>query len=159
MDFVSVLQEAGMRSLKLGINILLILLPLMIIFEILIYTKALDKLAKKMSFVSKWFEMSDKASFPLIVGYLIGLSYGAGVLYKYEEKKLISKEEFNKVSSSLCLCHAMIEDNMIFAVIGANYLVLLFVRLFLGIFLIKFFILLGKIHPRLNILFGDKNET
>ncbi len=153
------LQEAGMRSLKLGINILLILLPLMIIFEILIYTKALDKLAKKMSFVSKWFEMSDKASFPLIVGYLIGLSYGAGVLYKYEEKKLISKEEFNKVSSSLCLCHAMIEDNMIFAVIGANYLVLLFVRLFLGIFLIKFFILLGKIHPRLNILFGDKNET
>ncbi len=153
------LQEAGMRSLKLGINILLILLPLMIIFEILIYTKALDKLAKKMSFVSKWFEMSDKASFPLIVGYLIGLSYGAGVLYKYEEKKLISKEDFNKVSSSLCLCHAMIEDNMIFAVIGANYLVLLFVRLFLGIFLIKFFILLGKIHPRLNILFGDKNET
>lgn len=159
MDFIAILQEAGIKSFKLGINILLILLPLMILFEILVYTKTLDKLAKKMSFISKWFEMSDKASFPLIVGYLIGLSYGAGILYKYEEKKLISKEEFNKVGSSLCLCHALIEDNLIFAVVGANYFILFFVRVFLGIFLIKFFILLGKIHPRLNILFGDKNET
>jgi len=154
MDYMIIFQEALSKSIKIIITVLLILLPLMIIFEILVYTKTLEKLAKKLSFISKWFEISDKASFPLITGYLIGLVYGAGVLYRYEEEKLITKQEFNKVASSLCLCHAIIEDNLIFAVVGASFFVLFFVRLFLGIFLIKFLILIGKIHPKLNILYG-----
>jgi hypothetical protein len=58
--------------------------------------------------------------FPLMTGLLFGISYGAGVLIPQAQSGELSRKQVFLVAAFLCLCHAIIEDTLLFVLLGAN---------------------------------------
>jgi hypothetical protein len=115
-----------------------IIIPLMIIMELLKDSKILDKLSEKMKPIAKFFDISNAAVFPLIIGLIFGLSYGAGVIIESAEENNLSKKDLYTLMIFLIACHAVIEDTLLFVVVGANLWFLLGIRLGVAIIISLF---------------------
>ncbi len=115
-------------SLKLSIMLLCIILPLSIAYEFLKNRK--PQISTRTLSV---FGITHRGIIPLVAGIVIGLTYGAGVIIHSIRSSNMKKREAFLILLFLSVCHAMIEDTLIFVVIGANGLILIIARLFLAI--------------------------
>lgn len=111
-------------------KLLLIVLPLTISYEFL---KHRQSQIEKRHF--SLFGITHNGLVPLITGIIIGLTYGAGVIIHSIRTANISRKEAFLILLFLSMCHAIIEDTLIFVVIGANGLVLIAFRFLLAIVL------------------------
>ncbi len=102
------------------ITLLIILIPLFIFIEILIKCNALEKLARKLSWFAKLIKVDKKAIFPLLVGIVMGVTYGAGTLIELNKEDPLSERDFAILGIFMYMCHGLIETVVIFAVAGAN---------------------------------------
>ena len=117
-------------ALILSGKLLLIILPLSISHEFL---KHKESLLEKRSFSA--FGITHRGILPLVTGIVIGLTYGAGVIiYSIRTSNIARKEAF-LILLFLSICHAMIEDTLIFVLLGANGLILIVARFLLAILL------------------------
>jgi len=71
------------------------------------------------------------ASFSIITGIILGITYGAGVLIA--EKDKLTKKELLYVGTFLMIAHSLIEDPLLFVLFGANFWVLVGIRLVLAV--------------------------
>ncbi len=71
------------------------------------------------------------ASFSIITGIILGITYGAGVLIA--EKDKLTKKELLFVGTFLMIAHSLIEDPLLFVLFGANFWVLIGIRLVLAV--------------------------
>ena len=108
-------------------QLFLIIVPLTIFYEFLKSRQGLLG-GKRRSFAG----ISGNGLIPLLTGIVIGLTYGAGVIIHSIRSTDIGKREAFLILLYLSLCHAIIEDTLIFVVIGANGIVLLFSRFLLA---------------------------
>lgn len=129
MDFWLYFKESFTGALGSVITMAKIIIPLMIVMEILKDSKILDKLSEKMEPIAKFFDISNAAVFPLIIGLIFGLSYGAGVIIESAEENNLSKKDLYTLMIFLIACHAVIEDTLLFVVVGASLWFLLGIRL------------------------------
>lgn len=117
-------------SLVLTVKLLCIILPLTISYEFLKHRQsAIEK--KHFTF----FGISGKGFVPLVTGIIIGLTYGAGIIVHSLRTSNTSRKEAFLILLFLSICHAIIEDTLIFVVIGANGFVLIGFRFALAIVL------------------------
>ena len=65
----------------------------------------------------------------IIVGQLLGITYGASILIREADRGALSREDILFVGTFLMICHAIIEDVLLFVLLGANWLVIVTVRL------------------------------
>ena len=72
----------------------------------------------------------------VITGLLIGITYGAGVLLK--EAKTMSKKQILSVCYFLMVAHAIIEDSLLFVLFGADFVLLVSIRLFFALLVFAF---------------------
>ena len=125
---MDIVFDAGYGSLKSVAGIGMIVVPLMIVMQVLKDCKVLDKIADALRPMTEFFGMSKAASFPLIVGLVFGLSYGAGVIVQSSKEGNLTKKDVVLMVLFLINCHAVFEDTLIFVAVGANGWVLLFAR-------------------------------
>jgi len=104
-------------------QLFLIIVPLTIFYEFL-KAKQASLGAKQRSFAG----ISGSGLIPLLTGIVIGLTYGAGVIIHSIRSTDIGKREAFLILLYLSICHAVIEDTLIFVVIGANGIILLLAR-------------------------------
>jgi hypothetical protein len=117
-------------SVSLTIKLFCIILPLTISYEFLKHRQsAIEK--KRFSFIG----ITHHGLVPLVTGVIIGLTYGAGVIIHSIRTSDMGKKESFLVLLFLSLCHAIVEDTLIFVVIGANGFILVAFRLALAILL------------------------
>ena len=133
MDWGLFLETAIKGALRLGLIIFFILIPLLIALEFMRQTKALNWLTDKVNPATSRLGFSKEALVPLLAGFLFGISYGAGVLIPEARSKLITKQQVFLVAVFLALCHAVVEDTLLFVAVGANGWYLFFSRLILAI--------------------------
>lgn len=126
---MDILLTALKNSAILTGQLLLIILPLTVSYEFLKH-KQKDIESKRW----RIFGISQKGLVPLITGVIIGLTYGAGVIIHSIRSSNMDKREAFLIMLFLSICHAIIEDTLIFVVIGANGIVLVAVRFFLAFF-------------------------
>jgi hypothetical protein len=81
----------------------------------------------------------------LLVGILFGIAYGGGVLMEEKQSGALNKRDALLVGVFLSLCHALIEDTLIFVAVGANLFVILFVRIAFAVLVL---LLLARILSR-----------
>lgn len=112
-----------------------IVIPLMIIMEILKDYKILDKLSRVLSPIAKFLGISEKSTFPLIIGLFLGLSYGAGAIIQSSKEGDLTKKDMYLIIIFLVACHSVIEDTLLFASMGANGWLLLILRTLTAIIL------------------------
>jgi hypothetical protein len=123
---LTALKDAAFLTVKL----LLIILPLTISYEFLKKKQAVIA-RKPFSFMG----ITSNGLMPLITGVIIGLTYGAGVIIYSIRSSNVQKKEAFLILLFLSVCHAVIEDTLIFVLIGANGFILIGARFFLAIIL------------------------
>ena len=154
MDFTLYIKESFTGSLNSVITMAKIIIPLMVVMEILKDSNVLGKLSKKLSPIAKFLKISNEAIFPLVIGLIFGLSYGAGVIIESAEEYNIGKKDLYTLMIFLIACHAVIEDTLLFVVVGANLWFLLTIRLVVAVIITR---LASRVLNKLD--FKDKLDT
>lgn len=119
-----IIQEIISGSIATALNMLKILIPLMIIVEILIVYNVIEKVADKLQFLADMLGLQKHSIFPLLVGVVMGITYGAGTLIEINRKTPIPKKDLVLMGVFMFICHSIIETGFIFGVAGANILVI-----------------------------------
>lgn len=112
-----------------------VLIPIMIIIEIFKDTKLIDKLSDAIKPVSKFFTISEKSGVSLLFGIVFGLTIGAGAVIQSVKDYNIDKRSVLLITMFLSMCHAVIEDSMLFGAAGANVIALILARLISAVFI------------------------
>jgi hypothetical protein len=91
-------------------------------------------LEKSLSPITRILKINKDISFSLLIGVLLGISYGGALLKKdFQEKSNISKEDKKKSIYFLNLMHSIIEDTALVLLIGANIFIVVIGRLLFSI--------------------------
>jgi hypothetical protein len=123
-----ILVEGTLGSLKSIYSIALIVIPLMLFMEIAKAIKLLDLMSHLFKPITRFFSANDHSAFPLAVGLIFGISYGAGVLIKSSEDGMIDGRSMAIISIFLAACHALVEDTLLFVAIGSVGWIIIVVR-------------------------------
>lgn len=135
MEYVMEFFDKGIiGSAKSIWGIAIIVIPLMIFMEIAKDIKLLDLIGRLFKPVTKLFGASEKSGFPLAVGIIFGISYGAGVLIKSSEDGDLDGVSLFIVSVFLAACHAIVEDTLLFVAVGASGTIIILMRVLVAFF-------------------------
>ncbi len=122
---VPTLESLGWMLLK----IVLIILFIMIVIEILKAFGILKWINKGVFFFTRYLGISKEASFPMLIGVFVGITYGAGAILLSYKNNEMTKKDVVLVSVFLCLCHAIFEDTLLFASFGSRTLLVIAIKL------------------------------
>lgn len=120
---------------QLGLKLLLIIVPLVTIFEVLRHMPVFRHLGRTCDPLMAGMGLSRDAAVPLFTGIFLGIAYGAGIIIRVAQEKRLPKREVFLMGLFLATCHAVVEDTMLFVVIGGNGWIMLGVRLVVAILL------------------------
>jgi len=70
-----------------------------------------------------------QTSFSLLAGQLLGITYGAGILFKEADSGNLQKKDILFIGTFLMICHSLLEDPLLFVIFGANYWIIIVSRL------------------------------
>lgn len=129
MPVLTLLGEVSWTMFKAVGQLALIVIPLMMMIQVLKERKTLDRLAVKMTPLMRVLGLSENAAIPMLAGIWFGLAYGAGVILEASREKPMPKRELYLLMVFLVLCHAVVEDTLIFLPLGVNGWYLLAIRL------------------------------
>ncbi len=127
--FVSAL--AG--GLTLSLKLLLIIVPLVTVFEVLRYLPVFRRAGRAFDPLMHGMGLSRDAAVPLFTGIFLGIAYGAGIMIRVAQEKRLPRRELFLMGLFLATCHAVVEDTLVFVVLGANGWIILGVRIFIAV--------------------------
>lgn len=134
IDFFSSFSNAFYLCLKLTI----IIIVLMIVYEFYENSKLYEFTKKIMKKPFSAIGVAPASSITMVAGLVLGIVYGAGILIKNASNKEMSPKELVITSLFLSVCHAVIEDTLLFVAVGANGFVILATRIIFALLLILF---------------------
>jgi hypothetical protein len=88
----------------------------------------MGKISEKLGGITKLLRLPGEASIGLIVGFLVGLLFGSGVIMQINEEIRMTRYQLNVFFVLIGICHAIIEETILFTAIGANGAVVLLGR-------------------------------
>lgn len=130
VTFFSFLLNSLASSFLLAAKVIILVVSLIVFFELLKSIRPVARFLNTHAYFSS-----------LIVGGLLGVTYGAGILLK--EIKNVKKSERILLLVFLMLAHGLIEETLLFTFFGANALPILFFRIssgLLGVLLVYLFL-------------------
>lgn len=128
MDWTKVILETISASYSTILKMTLIIIPLLIAIECLKDMGWLEKISYRFQGVTKFLRLPGEAAIGLIVGLFIGLLLGSGVIMQINEDIKMTRTQMNILFVFIGICHAMIEETILFTAIGANGAVVLLGR-------------------------------
>lgn len=129
------LSAALIGAATLSIKLIAIIVPLVTVFEVLRHMPVFRRTGGVVEPAMKGVGLTPDAAVPLFTGIFLGIAYGAGIIIRVTQEKGLSARELFLVGLFLATCHAVIEDVLVFVVIGGNGLVILGVRVGLAVLL------------------------
>ena len=119
-------------ALTLSVKLLLIVVPLVTIFEVLRYLPIFRRAGRAVEPMMRGMGLSPQAAVPLFTGIFLGIAYGAGIIIRVAQEKKLPRRELFLMGLFLATCHAVVEDTLIFVVVGGNGWIILGVRLLIA---------------------------
>jgi len=129
------LYPALFGAAKLAFKLLLIIVPLVTLFEVLRYFPVFRRVGRAVDPLMRGMGLSREAAVPLFTGIFLGIAYGAGIIIRVAQEKRLPRRELFLMGLFLATCHAVVEDTLIFVVIGGNGWVMLGLRVVLAVLL------------------------
>ena len=134
MDFlINLLNDFFFGISSLLLQIFFIIIGLLVTIELLRVLGVISSLNKILYQITKYIGITKNASLPLFIGLIAGITYGAGSIIASYKSNEMTKKDVLLVSVFMCLCHALIEDTIIFATLGANGFIIVVVRFFIAL--------------------------
>ena len=131
-----VFYQWGIASVELTIIVVTIVTLLIILQRTLLEFNLIDKLSKPLNPLMRIFGLPEKASFLWIVGNVVGLGYGGAIMIGMVKEGKISYSEANTVNWHLAISHSLLEDTILFVLIGINIWTIIITRVGLAIALL-----------------------
>ena len=131
--FSELFPKLGLGVLNMAFTLLRVLIPMMIVIELMFAYNIVEILARKLSPVCRLFRISKDALIPLLVGFLLGITYGVGAIMELNRKKPLSARDLWMLGVFLFSCHGIIETTYLFAVAGGSAIFVSGVRLLIAI--------------------------
>jgi len=132
-SWVEILAGNGASLAKIA----LIIIGLMLVIEFLREFGIMDRITRFLERPMKFLGMDHESSFVVAVGLLLGLAYGAGLIIEEAQRSRIGKKQILAANLFLGTNHALIEDSIIFAAVGAHLGWIILGRLVFGIIFLK----------------------
>ncbi|WP_353892186.1 nucleoside recognition domain-containing protein [Proteinivorax hydrogeniformans] len=117
---IFLLESLKMATLDI-INLAVIIVPLLIVIEFLKEFKVLDKIGNLFAPLTRGLGLPKETAVPLSVGLFVGLTYGAGVIMSLAKEQNFTKKELTGLLIFVGICHAILEETIVFARIGAAW--------------------------------------
>lgn len=125
----SVMATWVVSQLKMSFMVLLIIYSLMIIQRLIEAYGLLRPLSRLLSPLMHLFGLPAHAAYMWLVGNVLGISYGSAVMLELEEQGLVTRKEANDVNFHLIMNHSLLEDTIVFVLVGINGWLLVGVRI------------------------------
>lgn len=127
---------AGLQAAVSGIvQLAVIVIPVMMMIQILKDIGVLERFAQLMRPLMQPLGIAPRGAVTMAGGLIFGLAFGAGVIIEQVREQKFTKRELTLMILFLCVCHAVVEDTLIFIPLGINVLPLLLIRLTAAILL------------------------
>lgn len=117
-SFGEMLVHSLSGAMVLSIRIILLISLIIVAMDLLRSTRLMQAHLKRVN-----------SSFSILVGQLLGITYGAGILIGEATRGRLSREDIFFIGTFLMICHSIIEDVLLFVLFGANYWVIVTARL------------------------------
>ncbi|NJD61826.1 MAG: nucleoside recognition protein [Deltaproteobacteria bacterium] len=124
---------ALLGAMKLAGKLVLIIVPLVTLFELLRHLPVFRRVGEGVDPLMRGIGLTREAALPLFTGIFLGIAYGAGILIRVAQERRLPSRELFLMGLFLATCHAVVEDTLIFVVIGGNGTVMLGVRLVMAV--------------------------
>ena len=111
---------AAFSGTVFALKISAVLVPALILYDLLAPLPVFARLGRRLGPWLSRLGMSPPCAVPLAAGLFLGIAYGAGFIIPIAEEKRIGPEELLGLGLFLCTCHAIIEDTLLFALVGAR---------------------------------------
>ncbi len=120
-------------AVRLSAKLILIVVALVVVFEVLRHLPVFRRAGAALDPLMRGLGLTRDAAVPLFTGLFLGVAYGAGIIIRVSQEKRLPPRELYLVALFLATCHSVVEDILIFAVIGGNAWVMLGGRLLLAV--------------------------
>ncbi|DAB33648.1 MAG TPA: nucleoside recognition protein [Sulfurospirillum sp. UBA12182] len=115
----ALLQNSFIEAFILAFEVILLITALIFILDYIKSLKIIQEYSNKVN-----------SAFSISIGVILGITYGAGILINEYEKNTLDKKEIFFIGTFLMICHAIIEDTLLFVIFGANLWVIVSLRVF-----------------------------
>ena len=122
-------------AVRLSVKLILIIVPLVTLFEVARYLPVFRKAGSVVEPVMRGVGLTRDAAIPLFTGIFLGIAYGAGIIVRVAQQKKLPDRELFLTGLFLATCHSVIEDILIFMVIGGSGAAILGMRMGLAVVL------------------------
>ncbi len=126
---------ALLGAFELSAKLILIIVPLVTAFEVLRHLPVFRRAGNLVEPVMRGVGLTRDAAVPLFTGIFLGIAYGAGIIIRVAQQKKLPDRELFLMGLFLATCHSVIEDILIFMVIGGSGSAILGMRLGLAVLL------------------------
>lgn len=116
-SIVSLLSNSIYESLYLSVQVIFLVTILIFMLDFIKSLKVVEEYSNKVN-----------SAFSITIGIILGITYGAGILISEYEKNTLTKKEILYIGTFLMICHAIIEDTLLFVIFGANFWVIVLLR-------------------------------
>jgi hypothetical protein len=124
----------GFMSGLLKVVALWWLVPLFIAVQWLKDSGLLGKVSQWLAPLLSPLRLPGDAGLPVAAGLAVGLTYGAGVILQTAEEGKLNRSELTVTAVFLGICHALIEETILFSAAGTSGVLLITLRVVLGLF-------------------------
>ena len=116
-------------GLLFWLQITAIVTALIMMLELMRSRGLFDRFARACRPLARFLSISEEAMFPLVIGLIFGLTFGAAIIIDEARRGIISGRDMFLVGVFVGLCHSVPEDTFTFMRVGANGLIMAGVRL------------------------------
>ncbi|CAI8210714.1 MAG: Uncharacterised protein [Arcobacter lacus] len=116
-NFSDMIYNSITSAVTLSVQIIILILILIFIMD---YIKTRKFVINSKKNVSK--------NFSIVTGVFLGITYGAGILIDEARSGNISKDDLFYIGTFLMICHAIIEDTLLFVIFGADFTMVILIR-------------------------------
>lgn len=117
-SFTAMLFSSAAKALILSAQVIVLVCVLILVMD---WVKSLPA-------IKKHIEQTNTA-FSIIIGQTLGITYGAGILLREAGRGSLSRRDIFFIGTFLMISHSSIEDVLLFALFGANFWIILLLRL------------------------------
>ncbi len=133
-SFTDLIMGSSYNAIELSLKIIILISILIFIMD---FIKTRKLVLESQKNVSK--------GFSIIVGVILGITYGAGILILEAKSGAISKADLFYIGTFLMICHAIIEDTLLFVIFGADFTMVIVIRTIAAIVVSYLFLKFYKI--------------
>jgi hypothetical protein len=133
MEIIMLLYDTILKTLISIGRIALLLIPILVSIEVARYYKIIEKITGIVKGPLKFLTLPQEAALPLLGGMLFGIVLGSALIIDHSREGYLKKRDLLLIGIFLCISHSVVEDTFIFAVFGANPLIILGTRTILAI--------------------------